>query len=141
MSPTFSSRVRWRAAVLAALMACALASAADDSRLIFPGSGSSADAAPVVTGSGSFHSLSLSLGLALAGAGGWMVWRNRQGKPIGRELRALLIDETRSLGSRQYLVVASYEGKKFLLGVCPGRIDLLSPLDTTAGPSREKSRE
>ena len=40
----------------------------------------------------------------------------------------LTIDETRSLGSRQYLVVASYQDKKFLLGVCPGRIDLLSAL-------------
>jgi flagellar protein FliO/FliZ len=45
-----------------------------------------------------------------------------------------VIDETKSLGSRQYLVVASYEGRKLLLGVCPGRIDLLTPLDATAAP-------
>ena len=45
-----------------------------------------------------------------------------------------LVEETRALGNRQYLVVASYEGKKFLLGVCPGQINLLSPLgDESSG--------
>jgi flagellar protein FliO/FliZ len=43
--------------------------------------------------------------------------------------RKLAIAETKSLGNRQYLVVASYEDKKFLLSVCPGRIELLTPLD------------
>jgi flagellar protein FliO/FliZ len=32
------------------------------------------------------------------------------------------------LGNRQFLVVAEYEGRKMLLGVCPGRIELLSEL-------------
>ncbi len=141
MSLMFSGQMRRSVAIIAALVICAAVRAADESRVIFPGSGSSGDAVPVSTASGSLHSMSLFLGLALAGAGGWMVWRNRQGKPVGREMRALLIDETRTLGNRQYLVVASYEGKKFLLGVCPGRIDLLSPLDSAAGSSREKSRE
>jgi flagellar protein FliO/FliZ len=54
-------------------------------------------------------------------------------------MRALAVDETRSLGNRQYLVVASYEGKKFLLGVCPGRIEMLSALDGSG--VKEKSRE
>lgn len=127
-------------AMLAACAMCAVVEAADENRVIFPGA-TPAESTPLTNTSGSFHSMSLFLGLALAGAGGWMVWRNRQGKPVGRELRALSIDETRSLGSRQYLVVASYEGKKFLLGVCPGRIDLLSPLDAAASTTREKSRE
>jgi hypothetical protein len=35
--------------------------------------------------------------------------------------------------------VASYEGRKFLLGVCPGRIDMLTSLDGVA--PKEKSRE
>ena len=48
--------------------------------------------------------------------------------PAKSDLRSLAVEETRSLGNRQYLVVASYEGKKFLLGVCPGRINLLSAL-------------
>ena len=59
-------------------------------------------------------------------------------KTKGRDVRKLAIDETRSLGSRQYLVVASYEGKKLLLGVCPGRIDLLTPLDSPS--PRDSSR-
>jgi hypothetical protein len=47
----------------------------------------------------------------------------------GRGLRKLQIEETRMLGHRQYLVVAEYEGRRMLLGVCPGRIDYLCPLD------------
>ena len=72
-------------------------------------------------------------------AGGWLLWRQRRSTVTGRELRSLAIDETRSLGNRQFLVVASYEGRKFLLGVCPGRIDMLTPLDGSA--PREKARE
>lgn len=113
--------------------------AADDNTVISPRSAARNDA-PAASLGGSFNSMSLLLGLALAGAGGWMVWRNRRGTPVGKDLRALSVDETRSLGNRQYLVVASYEGKKFLLGVCPGRIDMLSPLDA-APASRAASRE
>jgi hypothetical protein len=47
----------------------------------------------------------------------------------GRGVRKLQIEETRMLGHRQYLVVAQYEGRRMLLGVCPGRIDYLCPLD------------
>src|SRR5450631_3444297 len=65
----------------------------------------------------------------LGGAGGWLFLRGRKIQLTGRVVRRLVIDETKSLGSRQYLVVASYEGKKLLIGVCPGRIDLLTPLD------------
>jgi flagellar protein FliO/FliZ len=42
----------------------------------------------------------------------------------------LQIEETRSLGNRQYLVVAVYEGQKLLLGVTPGQIQLLTPLSS-----------
>ena len=111
--------------------------AADDNAIITPGA-SRAEAASQPAGA-SLGSMTLILGVALAGAGGWLVWRNRRGTPIGREMRALAIDETRSLGNRQYLVVASYEGKKFLIGVCPGRIDLVSALDGSS--SKEKVRE
>jgi flagellar protein FliO/FliZ len=114
-----------------------LASAADDNTIIVPGA-SRAEAPSKSAGAG-LNSMSLLVGVALAGVGGWMVWRNRRGVPVGRDLRALAIDETRSLGNRQYLVVASYEGKKFLIGVCPGRIDMLSALDS--GLAKERSRE
>jgi len=32
------------------------------------------------------------------------------------------------LGNRQFLIVAEYEDRKMLIGVCPGRIDYLCPL-------------
>ena len=37
-------------------------------------------------------------------------------------------------GNRQYLVVAAYGEKKYLIGVCVGRISLLAPLDDAANP-------
>lgn len=120
---------------------CALAlpvtvQAADDNTIFTPGA---ARKETPVAGGGGFGSVSLVLGLFLAGAGGWLLWRQRRGTVTGRELRSLAIDETRSLGNRQFLVVASYEGRKFLLGVCPGRIDMLTSLDGSA--PKEKSRE
>jgi flagellar protein FliO/FliZ len=114
-----------------------VAFAADDNTVFTPGA--SRAEPPAKSATASLSSMSLVFGLILAGAGGWIVWRNRRGVPVGRDLRALAIDETRSLGNRQYLVVASYEGKKFLIGVCPGRIDMLSPLDGFS--SKEKARE
>jgi flagellar protein FliO/FliZ len=42
--------------------------------------------------------------------------------------RKLNINETRMLGNRQFLVVAQYEDRKVLLGVCPGRIEYLCTL-------------
>lgn len=99
----------------------------DSDRIFVPGGSSQTDAQGAKTAS-SLTSMSLVLGVGLAAAGGWLVWRNRRSQVGGRDLRALAIDETRSLGNRQFLVVASYEGKKFLLGVCPGRIDMLTPL-------------
>lgn len=52
----------------------------------------------------------------------------------GKGERKLVISETRVLGNRQFLLVAEYENKKMLIGVCPGRIDYLS---TLAGGSDE----
>lgn len=75
--------------------------------------------------------------LALAAAGTWWLWRSRaHAGPGSRPGRRLVIEETRSLGNRQYLVVAAYEKKKLLLGVTPGRIKLLCPLeaDKETGP-------
>jgi flagellar protein FliO/FliZ len=113
----------------------AVARAADDTTIFTPGA--SRSEAPAV-GGGGFGSVSLVLGLILAGAGGWLLWRQRRGTPTGRDLRSLAIDETRSLGNRQFLVVASYEGRKFLLGVCPGRIDMLTALDAPAAKERQR---
>ena len=69
-------------------------------------------------------------------AGGLYLTRNGFGimtqKSKGE--RKLVISETRTLGNRQFLIVAEYENRKMLLGVCPGRIDYLS---TLAGGSDE----
>jgi flagellar protein FliO/FliZ len=121
---------RWLALLIVLAFVATAALGADDNQIIFPGGGDTRGAAPApVTGS-AFNTVTLIAGLALAGVGGWLVWRNRRGTPMTRAQRSLAVDETRSLGNRQFLVVASYEGRKFLLGVCPGRISLLSKLST-----------
>ena len=74
----------------------------------------------------------LFVALLLAGAGGWLFWRGRAAPPGMAGARKLAIAETKSLGNRQYLVVAAYEDKKFLLSVCPGKIELLTSLDGTS---------
>jgi flagellar protein FliO/FliZ len=117
-------------ALFVALALTASVSAADDNKVIYPG-GSQPDARTVIPG-GNLNSVTLIVGVALAAVGGWLVWRNRRGVPLGRDLHALAINETRSLGNRQYLVVASYEGRKFLLGVCPGSINMLTNLPEAA---------
>lgn len=131
-SPPVLPWIRWyqRAAramfVVVTLLGASAAFGADDNKIIFPG-GSSKDTTTVAPG-GSLNTVTLLVGVVLAGVGGWLVWRNRRGAPVGRDLQSLSINETRSLGNRQYLVVASYEGKKFLLGVCPGSINMLTNL-------------
>jgi flagellar protein FliO/FliZ len=118
-----------RAAAQAAAPEAPPATAPVEDRIIYPGASKDVAASPLTSSSGT-RGLTTLLGVALlAGAGGWLLWKKRQEGPARREARLLAIDETRPLGNRQYLVVASYEGRKFLLGVCPGRIDLLSPLD------------
>ena|SRR5450432_2073399 len=72
----------------------------------------------------------LVVALILAAVGGWVMFQRRQGSPLlTRGNRKLQVEETRPLGNRQYLVVASYEDRKFLLGVTTGQIQLLSTLD------------
>ncbi len=125
---------RGQLVALSLLLAVAGARAADEDTVIFPGSGTSGS--PRKAAGTDVGSVTLLVGLALAGAGGWMVLRHRRGAPAAREHRSLAVDETRSLGNRQYLVVASYEGQKFLIGVCPGRIDLLAPLGSAGAAGR-----
>jgi len=113
------------------------AHAADDSQVIYPKGTPGAEAPAPKAGEG--FGIATVLGvILLAGAGGWMLWRGRKVSLGGRDTRLLAIDETRPLGNRQYLVVASYEGKKLLLGVCPGRIDLLASLTGENGKDAAK---
>jgi flagellar protein FliO/FliZ len=115
---------------LAAPLLRAAPTAADDKAL---GAFAHPDPAPVTSGYGATTLVGIVL---LGGAGGWLFLRGRKIQLTGRVVRRLVIDETKSLGSRQYLVVASYEGKKLLIGVCPGRIDLLTPLDSPTVPGK-----
>jgi flagellar protein FliO/FliZ len=89
-------------------------------------------AAHSASADGSGRSFLLVGAFLLALGGGWLVLR-RRGLPLSRVVGAkrslLRVEETKSLGNRQYLVVAGCEGRRFLLGVTPGRIQLLSPLD------------
>ena len=62
------------------------------------------------------------------GAGGYWYLRQRGKSPLGRR-GSIQIEDTRALGNRQFLVVASCDGRRFLLGVAAGGIQLLSPLD------------
>jgi flagellar protein FliO/FliZ len=114
--------------VAAVLLAAAAAPAQE--KLIYPRPAESAGAPAARADSGFHLTPLLVVALGAAAAGGWLLWRQRR-TPAGlaaRDARKLSVAETRSLGNRQYLVVADYDGRKFLLGVCPGRIDLLSPL-------------
>lgn len=112
------------------------AAPANADEVIVPNSSLSTKApgAPAATGSGPLTVVGV---LVLAGAGGWMLWRGRAAglKQFSRMPRQLAVEETRSLGNRQFLVVATYQDKKFLIGVCPGRIDLLSNLHSSASPT------
>jgi len=131
-APSLSGRLL--GVMFALLCAGPMARAAEDTQVLYPRSTASVDAPAPARSAGSNLTL-LGLALAAAAAGGWLLWRQRR-SPQGqgnREARKLAVAETRSLGNRQYLVVADYDGRKFLLGVCPGRIDLLASLD--GGPT------
>jgi flagellar protein FliO/FliZ len=68
--------------------------------------------------------------LLLVCAGLIFFYRGNAGwRPGARGPRKLQVEETRGLGQRQFLAVVEYEGRRMLLGVCPGRIDYLCPLD------------
>ena len=56
----------------------------------------------------------------------------RKGAALDRKLQIL---ETRPLGNRQYLLVVGYEDSRMLLGVTPGKIDYLCPLDSSSAPA------
>jgi len=60
-------------------------------------------------------------------------------KKTNREERKLQILEMRPLGNRQFLLVVAYEETRILLGVTPGKIDYLCPLDSSETTARDFS--
>jgi flagellar protein FliO/FliZ len=125
---------RWGHLLLAGLALALTASARADDKALGPfGTQASPAAAAPAGGMGMTTLFGI---LLLAGAGGYLLLKGRKLQLPSRTVKKLVIDETKSLGSRQFLIVASYEGKKLLLGVCPGRIELITPLD---GPAAEKA--
>ena len=73
--------------------------------------------------------------LALFAAGGfYFLKRGGLGARSGASVQQrLAIEETRPLGNKQFLAVASYGDRRMLLAVCAGRIDLLCRLDDPVG--------
>ena len=66
----------------------------------------------------------------LAGGGFVLLKRGRlTPRAPGAGGQRLAIEETRPLGNKQFLAVATYGERRLLLAVCPGKIDLLCRLD------------
>lgn len=72
----------------------------------------------------------------IAALGAAVVYVSRHGFPFrrtaGTQERKLQILEMRPLGNKQFLLVVGYEDTRMLLGVTPGKIDYLCPLDAAA---------
>ena len=122
-----------RFALLTAFAVAALVASAQEKAketdVIYPRPARGADAPATAGREGTSNVTLLGFALVAAGVGGWLLWRQRNSPSgLGAKGQKLSIAETRSLGNRQYLVVADYDGRKFLLGVCPGRIEMLTPL-------------
>ena len=108
-----------------------------DGTIIYPQNRAENPGATASTEHDSTKSLVVVVALLLAAGGAWILLQRRKAGPLGGRGRKLQIDETRPLGNRQYLVVADYDGKKFLLGVTPGRIQMLTPLEPPPAAKEE----
>lgn len=149
-SRAFTSVTRWLLVVIGCVVlataqpmssspAAPAAPATGDTRpqgeIIYPKNAAAPDRPVTAPEHDSSRSLILVVALLLAAGGAWLLLQKRKAGPSGGRGRKLQIDETRPLGNRQYLVVADYDGKKFLLGVAPGRIQMLTPLESKADTS------
>jgi len=96
--------------------------------LLYPKDTTSAASAPSAN-AGSVGGTWVFIGLTALAAGGFWYWRLRGRAPLSRR-GSITIEDTRPLGNRQFLVVASCDGRRFLIGVAAGGIQMLSPLDS-----------
>jgi len=111
-----------------------LAPPLENSAILYPRQSSPPAPAGETGRDGGPGSLVVVIALAFGVAGAWLLWRKLRGAgPAGRGEHRLVIAETRPLGNRQFLVVATYGEQKLLLGVCPGRVSLLTQLEENGG--------
>ncbi len=96
------------------------------STLIYPAGAAAPSAEDSPRGAGGTWLFAAAVVLA---ASGIFWWKNRGGLAGARRTAGLQIEETRALGNRQFLLIAACDGKRFLLGVAPGSIRLLAPLE------------
>jgi flagellar biogenesis protein FliO len=78
---------------------------------------------------GGYGALMALLLLMIAVLGALFFFVKRGGLPRMKKSGHLELLETRPLGGRQFIVVGQYGEERFLLGVCPGKIDFLCRLD------------
>jgi flagellar biogenesis protein FliO len=81
-----------------------------------------------VWGGGGYAALMFLLLLMLGLLVAIYLFFKRIGLPNIKKAGELELLETRPLGGRQFIVVGKYGEERFLLGVCPGRIDFLCRL-------------
>lgn len=82
---------------------------------------------------GGYGALMALLLLMLAVLGALFFYVKRVGLPNTKKTGNLELLETRPLGGRQFIVVGKYGEERFLLGVCPGKIDFLCRLGNPPG--------
>ncbi|WP_306591984.1 flagellar biosynthetic protein FliO [Geothrix sp. 21YS21S-4] len=90
-----------------------------------PTPGQASEAGP--SGLRAFGSLVLVLGLA--GASLWALKKYGRGKLPGSGGGKLRVEETLALGDRRYVSILDAEGERFLIGLTPQGISLISRLD------------
>lgn len=105
--------------------------------VIYPRSDEGSPDAPQKNTSNSSPATWVFVAMVGLGAGGYWYLRQRGKSPLSRR-GSIQIEDTRALGNRQFLVVASCDGRRFLLGVAAGGIQMLSPLDPKEDDDDEK---
>ncbi|MCC5834391.1 MAG: flagellar biosynthetic protein FliO [Opitutales bacterium] len=69
----------------------------------------------------------------------WILWRKRMPRAVGGN-RKLNISESCMVGPRQFIIVASYENERILIGVSPGQINYLCKVKAGEEPATTDSR-
>ncbi|MEN9841299.1 MAG: hypothetical protein RL376_1099 [Verrucomicrobiota bacterium] len=105
--------------------------------ILYPRGDVSAPLAPSQSDAGTSAGTWVFVAMVGLGAGGYWYLRQRGKSPLSRR-GSIQIEDTRALGNRQFLVVASCDGRRFLLGVAAGGIQMLSPLDPKEDDDDEK---